>query len=151
MGLECSHDAFHGAYSAFNTLRQAVCHAMGGSCPPHIKRDEKFNLVRDENGEIIWLRDLNDFSFSIADEFEDKEKYAGLWVFLTHSDCDGEISPEMCKRVADELEKFILPKLKHYGEAPGHIGYQGGYAKVLKKFIKGCRKAHQAGEPLEFY
>lgn len=35
MGLDTSHDAFHGAYSAFNRLRQEVSRARGGSFPPH--------------------------------------------------------------------------------------------------------------------
>lgn len=35
MGLDISHDAFHGAYSAFNSLRQEVAHAVGGSYGPH--------------------------------------------------------------------------------------------------------------------
>ncbi|WP_244185725.1 hypothetical protein [Bacillus sonorensis] len=34
--------------------------------------------------------------------------HKGLTEFFGHSDCDGEISPEMCKIVADELEA-ILP------------------------------------------
>jgi hypothetical protein len=35
MGLDCSHDAFHGAYSAFNSFRKFICKAIGGSFPPH--------------------------------------------------------------------------------------------------------------------
>ncbi len=35
MGLDCSHNAFHGAYSSFNRFRQFVSKSIGGSYPPH--------------------------------------------------------------------------------------------------------------------
>ena len=112
MGLDCSHDAFHGAYSAFNRLRQEVCRAAGG----------EYNI----------------------------ESNPGLFEFLNHSDCDGEISPEMCKLVADELEE-LMPKFKEsLPPSGGHIALQEGYVNVLRKFIEGCRAAYAAGEPLIF-
>ena len=40
MGLDISHDAWHGAYSAFNRFRQKVAQAMGGSYPPHYIYDK---------------------------------------------------------------------------------------------------------------
>ena len=88
MGLDCSHGAFRGAYSAFNRLRQAVAKAAGGSYPPHEKGSG-----------------LDDRRWYVGDEYN-KESFPGLWEFLGHSDCDGEIDPEMCKLVARDLSSL---------------------------------------------
>lgn len=144
MGLDCSHDAFHGAYSAFNSFRQEVAHAIGGSYPSHWKRDDSGRLIqplqRDES--------LDDNRWYWGDKGYSQEKNPGLFEFFCHSDCDGEISPEMCKTVSDELEP-LLEKMPN--ESFGHIAGRGGYRQVLQYFIDGCRAAHAAGEPLDFH
>jgi hypothetical protein len=94
--------------------------------------------------------DLGANSFYVDDGYT-KENAPGLFCFLEHSDCDGEIEPEMCKRVADELEALLPSIEEHVPFASGHIALQGGYAAVLRTFIAGCRAAHAAGEPLRFY
>jgi hypothetical protein len=130
MGLDCSHDAFHGAYSAFNRLRQAVAKAAGGSYPPH-----------------------DDPKLSPSDWYWD-DKYTvtthpGLYAFLVHSDCDGEIQPDVCAMVACDLEP-LLPAIAAQGSGGGHLENQGGYGAVLQKFIDGCKRAHECGEALVF-
>lgn len=130
MGLDTSHEAFHGAYSAFNRLRQAVAKAAGGSFPPH---SDPAKFPRDD----MWY-------------WTDDNHGPGLYEFMTHSDCDGEISPEMCNAVADELEA-LLPKMQDLGEAGGHLARVGGYHGALTKFIAGCRLAAECNEPLEFW
>lgn len=131
MGLNCSHDAFDGAYSAFNRLRQAVAESMGGSFPPH--DDPQFEIK--ENW--YW-----------GDGYG-KESHPGLFIFMSHSDCDGEISPTDCLAVADDLEK-LLPLLPGDNTGGGHIQSQGGYQNVLTKFINGCRAAAKESESLLF-
>jgi len=133
MGLDTTHDAFHGAYSAFNRFRTIVCKAAGGSFPPHDNKE------------------LDPRMFYLPDDDADT-RYPGLWEFLKHEDCDGEISPEKCKQVADDLEA-LLPKIEEVApkEEAGHIAHQGGYVEVTKKFIAGCRKAHELNETLEFH
>jgi predicted esterase len=80
-----------------------------------------------------------------------KKKTPGLMIFLTHSDCDGIISPKSCVKVADDLEK-VLPKIEELDTISyGHIAARGGYAEVLRKFITGCRLAAQENKPLLFY
>jgi len=135
MGLDTTHDAFHGAYSAFNSFRKFVLESIGGSYPPH-----KDKTLKD------------DYWYWGEDSGFGSETHKGLLEFLAHSDCDGEISPEMCKVVADELEA-ILPQIKERAktvEAYGHILRDGGYVQVTKLFIEGCRLAHERNEPLEF-
>ena len=125
MGLDCSHNTFSGPYSSFNRFRQAVAKAAGGSFPSH---DKDFRV----NGEIPkknW--------WYVEDEFTE-EDWPGLCEFLNHSDCDGEISPEMCGKVAKDLSK-LKPK------------FEGGeFLFVLQRFIKGCLEAERRGEPVEF-
>lgn len=152
MGLDCSHDAFHGAYSAFNRFRQAVCKALGpnASFPPHWQYDEKGDMRKDENGLVMYDRSLDERNIYFPEGFSE-EANPGLWEFLTHSDCDGEISPEMCVKVADEMEK-LLPAIEGLGwDSHGHIAARGGLVEVTKKFIAGCRAAAEAGEPLDFH
>lgn len=125
MGLDCSHDAFSGAYSAFMRFRIAVAEATGG------RWDEKEGF----------------FYFG---EGYDSVSHPGLYEFMGHSDCDGVITPEMCARVADDLEALI-PELGKKGLGAGHLLRDGGYAAVAERFIKGCREAAAANESLEFH
>jgi len=148
MGLDCSHDAFSGAYSAFNSLRQAVAWAIGGSYPPHYERNSEGNLIMESSGGLIkQYEKMDDTKWYCPDDFA-AEEHPGIFEFLCHSDCDGEISPEMCTKVADELQPLVekLTGLDSYG----HIARDGGFAAVLQKFIDGCREAAKNDEPLRF-
>jgi hypothetical protein len=151
MGLDCSHDAWHGAYSAFNSLRQKVAEAMGGSYPPHNEKtlDEEM---------WYWGRGYN------------ADTHPGLLVFLRHSDCDGHLTPRECRLVAKDLEA-LLPEIEKLDDGglhggwsisrtgdgtfetathPGHIAAAGGYVAATKRFIDGCRKAAKANQRLRF-
>lgn len=130
MGLDCTHDAFSGAYSAFDAFRNAVCSSAGGSWPPH---------------EIPGLSEEN---WYIGEGYS-RETHPGLFLLLDHSDCDGEISPEDCALVAKDLSR-LLPKLDAMGEGGGHIARDGGYGQVARRFVRGCVSASEAGEALEF-
>jgi len=141
MGLDCSHDAFHGAYSAFNRLRQAVCAAIGGSFPPHWQ-DPSNPTSAEVNS------DKSPHHFYLPDGFE-KEKHPGLVEFLMHSDCDGEIEPRMCERVADELEDIIPDVIALGWAVSGHLSLLG-WEGTLRAFIAGCRLAAALNEPLRF-
>jgi len=149
MGLDCSHDAFHGSYRAFDYLRRLVCAATGGSYPPHWVVDEKGHPIKDKNGRIVRHEGLDERWFYFGDEYS-KKKCPGLTLFLSHSDCDGEISPEMCTVVADELSE-LMPKIRAMQWEPwGHIVSAGGYAACVQRFIAGGRAAAKAGEALMF-
>ena len=131
MGLDVSHDAFSGAYSAFNRFRQSVAQAMSGSFPPHIR-----SLQLDDDS---WYWDKKVYS---------KGTHPGLFELMSHSDCDGSISPQMCIAVANELEA-LLPKLEEMA-TNGHLSKYDNMAGVARQFIKGCREAAEANENLEF-
>lgn len=146
MGLDVSHDAWHGAYSAFNRFRQAVCWAAGGIFPNH---DLDSVTVRNRLDELgIGLADNG--RWYVPDAVT-REAHPGLYVFLEHSDCDGQISPENCVKVANDLEK-LLDTIDGYPiGVSGHIARHGSYRGALEQFIKGCRAAAEANEPLCFY
>ena len=122
MGLDITHNAFHGSYSSFNRLRKDIAEVWGGSYPPH--SDPKL-----DNRYVYFP--------------ENMDEQSGMAIFMGHSDCDGEISSSDCKKVADELEE-ILPKLKHLDN-----GLRSSYS-ILEQFINGCRLAHSNNETLEF-
>ena len=126
MGLDCSHDAFSGAYSAFNRLRQFVAKAAGGSFPDH----EDTGL----DNEFFYL---------------DTNKWPGIAIFLAHSDCEGEIAPDDCLLVAQDLTRIL--DTTEDGPSVGHIAAQGGFLACIKKFRDGCIAANDANEPLQFY
>ena len=147
MGLDISHDAFSGAYRAFNRFRQMVCFVLGGSFPPHWQYNEDFTLKKDARGDIRRREDLDPNQVYFGDDLDET---SGMYCFLMHSDCDGEISPEMCIKVADDLEA-LMPKIEAIDNGgSGHIAARGGYVGVTRKFIDGCRAAAAKGEPLIF-
>ena len=73
-------------------------------------------------------------------------KPSALHELLYHSDCDGEIPPDHCGAIADELEKLI-PLLPDE-EAGGHIG---NWRTKTEQFVSGLRAAAISGEPLDFH
>lgn len=127
MGLDVSHDAFSGAYSAFNRFRQAVGQLVGVKFPPHNDPDL--------DDEYMYLPD---------------DTPVGLRCFFEMSDCDGEISPEICALLAEEMERLVLPNIAATGIGGGHIDRDGGIEEVCRRWIRGCKSAAEANEPLVF-
>ena len=124
MGLDISHGAWSGGYASFHDFRVTVCRATAGGY------------------------DKETHMFLLGEGYS-RKKHPGLFEFIGHSDCDGEISPKMAKKLATELAR-ILPELECFGDGPPHIRNQGGYAGCARKLIAACRLAAKRGEPLEF-
>ncbi len=133
MGLDTSHDAWHGAYSAFNRWRNYLAraagyellHDAGYEYPAFINWDE----ITPQNIEGVWLTTPEE----------------PLLVIFAHSDCEGQIYPDQAGPLADRLEE-LLPKLTAT-EDGGHIG---SVAKVTERFINGLRAAVKDNEPVVF-
>ena len=90
MGLDTSHDCWHGPYSFFNNWRRAVAEAIGI-----------------EDLDLHWARhNAKDPDYCEPDR--------PLMVLLNHSDCDGQIESKDCAAIADDLE-HILKRLDDYG------------------------------------
>ncbi len=120
MGLDTSHNCWHGAYSAFHRWRIGVARCIG------IDLEQMAGF---ENGAMSWSQVIDPLKH-----------------LLYHSDCDGELEPEVCGPIADRLEA-ILPLLPN-GDGGGHIG---DWRKKTQQFIDGLRKAAAAGEAVEFH
>lgn len=142
MGLDTSHDCWHGAYSAFGRWRQEVAKAAGYWVVPVTWPDMGYPT---DTVMLEWHK------------YEDKN-YKGEWdevphdpllLLIVHSDCDGEIKPEHATLLADRLEG-ILPNLPE-DEGMGHIARRGGYKGATQKFIDGLREAAKANEPVDFH
>lgn len=124
MGLDTTHDAWHGPYSAFHRWRKAVASAIG------INLDNMRGFSDERVPEVEWEALPTD----------------PLHKLLHHSDCDGEIAAVDCGPIADRLEA-ILDKLPR-GDSDFH-GH--GERDKAVRFIAGLRKAAAAGEAVEFH
>ncbi len=156
MGLDTSHDAWHGAYSAFMRWREKLAEVAG--LPP-LELMEGFFCPQEAKSAGIptfYLGLSAERDELLSGRFKRLEerlpirwdclKPSPLYELLHHSDCDGEISAASCGPIADELEK-LLPLLPD-GEGGGHIG---AWRAKTQQFIDGLRRAAKANEPLDFH
>ncbi len=81
MGLDTTHNCWHGPYSLFHKFRTEVCKAAG----------------------LGTLSDYYGFGGKAIFQADDP-----LSLFLNHSDCEGELTAADCGKIADRL-KDLLP------------------------------------------
>ena len=142
MGLDTSHDCWHGAYSTFMRWRKELAKAAGlpplelmdtyyvsGNAYDPIRKGDFYDQVR-ENLPIRWKSLRHD---------------PALYLLLQHSDCEGNLQVEWLLPLADRLTE-LLPLLDRDGG--GHIG---NYRVKTQAFIEGLRRAAELGEPVEFH
>lgn len=157
MGLDCSHNAWHGAYSAFMQWRTELAKVAGlpplelmdgfyapldcGSLPTlyHGMNTQDPAFGPDSRPHMANLDDRLPISWDCL-------KPSPLHELLYHSDCEGEIAADKCVAIADALEELIplLPE----GEGGGHIGV---WRDKTAQFVAGLRAAAAAGEALDFH
>lgn len=150
MGLDCSHDCWHGAYSAFMRWREKLAEVAG--LPPLMLMDGFYKPLNCGDLPTLYCGDralANEYLSRIDkllpiswDCLEDDV----LHDLLYHSDCDGELDAEICAPLADRLEE-LLPLLPN-GDGGGHIG---DWRDKTQKFIDGLRLAAERGESVEFH
>lgn len=154
MGLDTSHNCWHGAYSAFMRWRREVAKLAG--LPPLELMEGFFDEVSAINNpffethkaecsqgfnvnspESIWKR--------LPIKWE-ALKPSALHILLYHSDCDGEIKWQDCNAIADALETVCV-KMKDE-DAGGHIGH---WKAKTRQFVDGLRLAASNHENIEFH
>lgn len=64
---------------------------------------------------------------------------------LDHSDCDGELTPEECKQIADGLDDILSKLTKEDDDLPYH------FRENIKKFRDGCLLAYSRNEIVDFH
>ena len=143
MGLDTSHDCWHGSYGAFTRWRQKVAE-IAGYAVWSVKMED--GITRD-TVMIDWghITEQNLFG-----EWEQTPSDP-LIVIIAHSDCEGVIHPEQGVPLADRLEA-LLPEIdKVSDEGGGYITARGGFGGATRRFIQGLRAAALAGEDVDFH
>ena len=138
MGLDVSHDAWHGAYSAFSRWRQKIAELAGyavwdvvydgGYKTPTIMLD--WGHITEENLNGKWYQMPAD----------------PLILIFAHHDCEGTLPWQFCKALADRLTE-LMPLLATESDNGGHIG---NWCAKTQQFINGCLSAYEAQEDLHF-
>jgi len=140
MGLDTSHDCWHGPYSQFMRWRERL-HVI-------IMRDR-----RDGMGPVAF--DAQPWSCAQCHTYEEcaRSNDDKLWpyvsetdpldVLMSHSDCDGEISASLCGPMADALQDLVNRKM------PAR-GVYDDIRPATERFIAGLRRAAAANEPVVF-
>lgn len=87
MGLDTTHNAWHGSYSSFMSWRIEVAKKSMG----------------------ISLRDMVGFGGEV--EWSEENMQHPLYELLNHSDCDGEIDWRLCKDISNALYE-LAPQIE---------------------------------------
>ncbi len=150
MGLDTSHDCWHGPYSAFNRWRHAVAKAalvpldlMEGfhDCP----RTDALEWAAPRDGGPTCGSHFGPVLHSWCKKVDDALPISWealrpdvIHVLLNHSDCDGSIKAYVCRMLADRLEALTpaIPVEWH---------------PKTEQFIAGLRAAYDAEEDVEFH
>lgn len=123
MGLDTSHDCWHGPYTAFHRWRCWIAREAG--LPPLELMD---GFSHEGKPGIRW----------------DRLKPDPLLGLLNHSDCDGEIRWEDCELIADALDVVL-------DNSNGRSPEDRDMIDATKRFIAGLRAAAAARENVEFH
>ena len=150
MGLDTSHDCWHGAYSAFMRWRQEIARAAG--LPP-LELMQGFYEPLTSQGLPTLYQNQGSRDDALMKNLDarlpilwDALKPSPLHALLYHSDCDGKLDYKDCSAIANELQK-LLPKLPN-GDGGGHVGI---WKDKTKAFIKGLRLASKLKEDVDFH
>lgn len=136
MGLDVSHDCWHGAYGAFSRWRDMLAKVAGYEIA---KMETDMGLretVLIDWGHVTQANLEGDWDETPADP---------LLIVIAHSDCDGWIRVRDLVPLADRLTE-LLPLLPE-GEAPGHVR---NWRDKTQAFIDGLRLAAERSEDVEF-
>lgn len=139
MGLDTSHDCWHGAYSAFMTWREKISEVCG--LPPLRLMEGFYGGLGSPKTDYESVNNLLPIKWDCI------KISRPLYVLLSHSDCEGKIDAKDCGPMADELEKLI-PIFASLPDQGGHIG---NWQHKTQKFIDGLRLAYSQGEDVDFH
>ena len=130
MGLDTTHDCWHGPYSAFARFRVQVAHAVG-------------EPTSTDNRELdLWYRGEFANDKGLMGEWPENEPADPIYVLLCHSDCDGVIEHRHILPLAERL----IGIASNLVDAPS----ANRFKSTLEQFVDGLQRAHDAREHVEF-
>lgn len=137
MGLDTTHDCWHGPYSAFSRWRNGLAEVAGYEIFPIVYDDLiKRDTIMIDWGHIPEGALMGDWKRTPDDP---------LLVLIAHSDCEGVIHPEQAAPLAERLEGLMDQLSKEIDFSHG-----ASYQDKTRKFIDGLRLAVSRGEDVEF-
>lgn len=138
MGLDTTHDCWHGPYTAFLRWRAELHYLLTADIRG---RDGYEEAIRSGADVYYWSEDPLPLRNVLEPYRAQLERV--MRMFMTHSDCDGEIAAEDCGPLADALQIIMdrcMPARALYDTA----------RPATERFIAGLRAAAEAGEAVEF-
>lgn len=133
MGLDATHDAWHGGYIAFGLWRKAVARAAG------------YPIGQRDGGGYSYILDFSSYvPENYMGHWHKRELEDPLLYLLVHSDCEGKIKPKHAALIADRLQE-LLPLI----EASG-AGMATSHHEDTLTFIDGLRLAVSEGKAVKF-
>lgn len=134
MGLDTTHDCWHGPYSQFARWRQWL----------NLFVMTERAKAGDKGAEAISHMGATAEAIDRAwNEGRYDDQSIPINVLMNHSDCDGEIPAEACGPLADALESLLeqMPERGIYDEK----------RPATERFIRGLRRAAAANEAVGFH
>lgn len=149
MGLDTTHNCWHGSYGAFNRWRETVAR-VAGYLVRRVIWDEDMPLQDFQNMQKTVLLDWGAIKKKhYQGEWAGDEKillYDPLVVLLVHSDCEGVISVREARMLLPRLASLV-PKM---AQAESSGSCEIGSTRRLELFIQGLAAAIEVGEEVEF-
>jgi hypothetical protein len=138
MGLDITHDCWHGAYSGFAIFRETVGRAAG---MPYYNGSLDIDWEQITEAQIAgdWADQPCVTRVGYDPPLTDPVLY-----LLIHSDCDGKLRCKYLKDLKARLEELV-PK---FNELTGGYHYCEGR---LDQFIEGLDDAIKRGDDVEFH
>lgn len=126
MGLDTSHNAWHGPYSSFNNFRKWLA--------------SKINVDLNE-----YIGYMNPNATKEIESINHK-----IMPLLNHSDCEGDLTPAECLQIAEGIDEILNNLSKDEIDHPENQHHFSNYNKA-KQFRDGCLFAHSKNENIEFH
>ena len=149
MGLDCSHDAWHGAYSSFARWRNWIAVQLDWDFEVDAQGNDKNYIIPDGR-----IPDVPTERYPIFDGLQDITEngnaFYGDWfeapadvidVLMVHSDCEGRIPARFCRPLAERLS-LIMQEAD-----PGDPSWRPNTIS----FIEGLLRAANRNEDVDFH
>ena len=163
MGLDTTHDCWHGSYGGFSMWRLEIAKALGweqttttyGSNTYVIPEDRIPEQAppadeerTDEDGETYTIR-WSTYPNSVWLGHWDKDPDDVIDVLMVHGDSEGVIPHRFCRPLAERLGE-LMPEIGKAWQENG--AYEPDYwGDITMQFITGLLKADMAGEDVGFH